>query len=169
MSDPKPPDARTVLLDKAQRSAEQRAQVLAQHQQRLARLQASAQRVGEMLADYQRRLAEDHRRPRPMADTRNDRLFLHNLQGMADKLGQDLRAGVAHRDAAAQALAEAERAVLQARKLLELAEKARRAEQERREQAAMDGWSTMRHAHKAHEHDAAGSPLKKTQGRPEFS
>lgn len=158
MSEPKPPNARTVLLEKAQRSADQRTQLLAQHQQRLARLQASAQRVGEMLADYQRRLAEDHRRPRPMADTRNDRLFLHNLQGMADKLGQDLRAAHAHRDAAAQALIEAERAVLQARKLLELAEQARKAEQERREQAAMDGWSTMRHAHKAHEHDSASRP-----------
>ena len=156
MSDPKPLDARAVLLDKAQRRAEERAQVLAQHQQRLARLQASAQRVGEMLADYQRRLAQDHRRPRPMADTRNDRLFLHNLQGMADKLGQDLRAAHAHRDAAAQALGEAERAVLQARKLLELAEQARIAQRERREQAAMDDWSTIRHAHKAHAHDAAG-------------
>ena len=140
MSDPKPLDARAVLLDKAQRRAEERAQVLAQHQQRLARLQASAQRVSEMLADYQRRLAEDHRRPRPMAD----------------KLGQDLRAAHAHREAAAQALGEAERAVLQARKLLELAEQARIAQRARREQAAMDDWSTMRHAHNAHAHDAAG-------------
>jgi len=150
MSDPKPPDARTVLLDKAQRHARQRAELLAQHQQRLARLIASAERVGTMLAEYQRRLAEDHRRPRPMADTRNDRLFLQNLQGMADKLGLDVRTARAHRDAAAQALAEAERAVLQARKLLELAEQARRAAQERRAQAELDSWSTMQHAHAAH-------------------
>ena len=147
MSAPAAQDARSILLHKAQRHAQECVQLLAQHQQRFARLHSSAERVAVMLADYRRRLAEDQQRPRSMADTRNDRLFMQNLQGMADKLGQDLRTARTHRDAAGNALNDAERKVLQARKLVELAEEARRAEQERREQAEMDGWSTMRHAH----------------------
>jgi flagellar biosynthesis chaperone FliJ len=150
MSDQTSQDARAVLVDKAQRHAQQCAEVLAQHQQRLARLLSSADRVTTMLGGYQHRLAEAQRRSRPMADTRNERLFLHNLRVMADKLSTDVQSARALRDAAARTLGEAERSVLQARKLLEIAQQARRAEQARRDQAELDGWSTMRHAWSAH-------------------
>lgn len=151
-----PTDARSALLRRAQRQALQCSQRLSRHREALGHLEATAGRVATLLADYQRRLAESHGRPRPMADTRNDHLFLQSLQAMADKLEQDVRAARAQRDAAARTLQESERTVLQARKLVELAAGARLAELERRLQKEADDWSSVQHAHRVRDQRTEG-------------
>jgi flagellar biosynthesis chaperone FliJ len=134
----------SLLLLKAQRNHQDAQQQLALAQSREAQLIASQQRVQAMLGEYRRRQFESLEGGQMMADTRNDRQFMAQLQKL---LEQSMRAAAQarrHREAQAQAVLVARAEVDKAEKLQAHAHAREQVWRDRVEQKAQDDLATMR-------------------------
>ncbi len=137
-------DAWSLLLLKAQRAYQDAQQQLALAQTREAQLIASQQRVQAMLGEYRRRQFESLDGGQMMADTRNDRQFMAQLQKL---LEQSMRAAAQarrFREAQAQAVLVARAEVDKAEKLQAHAQAREQVWRDRVEQKAQDDLATMR-------------------------
>ncbi len=137
-------DAWSLLLLKAQRAHQQAQQQLALAQSREAQLLASEQRVQAMLAEYRRRQTEALDGGQMMADTRNDRQFMAQLQRLLDQSFRATAQARRQREAAAQAVLAARAEVDKAEKLEAHARARERVWRDRVEQKAQDDLATMR-------------------------
>lgn len=137
-------DAWSLLLLKAQRAHQQAQQQLALAQSREAQLLASEQRVQAMLAEYRRRQTEALDGGQMMADTRNDRQFMAQLQRLLDQSFRATAQARRDREAQAQAVLAARAEVDKAEKLEAHARARERVWRDRAEQKAQDDLATMR-------------------------
>ena len=137
-------DAWSLLLLKAQRAHQQAQQQLALAQSREAQLLASEQRVQAMLAEYRRRQTEALDGGQMMADTRNDRQFMAQLQRLLDQSFRATAQARRDREAQAQAVLIARAEVDKAEKLEAHARARERVWRDRVEQKAQDDLATMR-------------------------
>ncbi|MDH4374856.1 MAG: flagellar FliJ family protein [Ramlibacter sp.] len=137
-------DAWSLLLLKAQRAHQQAQQQLALAQSREAQLLASEQRVQAMLAEYRRRQTEALDGGQMMADTRNDRQFMAQLQRLLDQSFRATAQARRDREAQAQAVLAARAEVDKAEKLEAHARARERVWRDRVEQKAQDDLATMR-------------------------
>jgi flagellar export protein FliJ len=137
-------DAWSLLLLKAQRAHHQAQQQLALAQSREAQLLASEQRVQAMLAEYRRRQTEALDGGQMMADTRNDRQFMAQLQRLLDQSFRATAQARRDREAQAQAVLAARAEVDKAEKLEAHARARERVWRDRVEQKAQDDLATMR-------------------------
>jgi flagellar export protein FliJ len=137
-------DAWSLLLLKAQRAHQQAQQQLALAQSREAQLLASEQRVQAMLAEYRRRQTEALDGGQMMADTRNDRQFMAQLQRLLDQSFRATAQARRDREAHAQAVLAARAEVDKAEKLEAHARARERVWRDRVEQKAQDDLATMR-------------------------
>ena len=137
-------DAWSLLLLKAQCAHQQAQQQLALAQSREAQLLASEQRVQAMLAEYRRRQTEALDGGQMMADTRNDRQFMAQLQRLLDQSFRATAQARRDREAQAQAVLAARAEVDKAEKLEAHARARERVWRDRVEQKAQDDLATMR-------------------------
>lgn len=137
-------DAWSLLLLKAQRAHQQAQQQLALAQSREAQLLASEQRVQAMLAEYRRRQTEALDGGQMMADTRNDRQFMAQLQRLLDQSFRATAQARRDREVQAQAVLTARAEVDKAEKLEAHARARERVWRDRVEQKAQDDLATMR-------------------------
>lgn len=137
-------DAWSLLLLKAQRAHQQAQQQLALAQSREAQLLASEQRVQAMLAEYRRRQTVALDGGQMMADTRNDRQFMAQLQRLLDQSFRATAQARRDREAQAQAVLAARAEVDKAEKLEAHARARERVWRDRVEQKAQDDLATMR-------------------------
>ena len=137
-------DAWSLLLLKAQRAHQQAQQQLALAQSREAQLLASEQRVQAMLAEYRRRQTEALDGGQMMADTRNDRQFMAQLQRLLDQSFRATAQARRDREVQAQAVLIARAEVDKAEKLEAHARARERVWRDRVEQKAQDDLATMR-------------------------
>lgn len=145
MADPKQRhDAWSLLVLKASRSLQDAQQRLSQAQAREAQLVASELRLRTMLMEYRRRHNDVTADGQLMADTLNDRQFMHQLQQLLDQSLRATTAARVQREAVAKEVVQARTELDKAEKLEIHARARERVWQERAEQKAQDDLATMR-------------------------
>lgn len=144
---PVPRDPWSLLLFKAKHALEARQHDLAQARARQRQMQASEARLAQLLGEYRLRQAAVLSGGQLMIDSLNDRQFIAQLQRLMDQARAATAAAARQVEAQVAAVAQAQREVDKAEKLLEQARSVERARQERTVQKVQDEWAMMRFRH----------------------
>jgi flagellar biosynthesis chaperone FliJ len=137
-------DAWSLLVLKASRTLQDAQQRLSQAQTREAQLQASELRVRTMLMEYRRRHNDVTAGGQLMADTLNDRQFMHQLLQLLDQSLRACTAARIQREALAREVTQARMELDKAEKLEVHARARERVWRDRAEQKAQDDLATLR-------------------------